>query len=372
MIRTTERRSKHKCVWVGPWIPSAKFDLWPAASPAAIKWQYHLLTTLSQLGVSIDFIYYKPDSFWPKGHLLPWTVPLSQISEKIPMKELKYINFPGIRSFTLEKSLIQIFSQTKNNIDNNKKIVFSYNAPDWLSSAITRQKKLEKLFWIAVVADGDAPQGADAYVFLSYGYYMRFPSIKKLHLDGGVYPVEFSTSKSNFQRNKTKKLFLYSGSLGKWGGVELLLDTLGILKRNDFELILTGPPPIGHIREKIDRDHRVRYLGLLTDHDLIKLYSQVDFFVNPRPNSSSHEKNNFPSKLLDYLAWNKPILSTRTDGLAPYYNDKLEFFEDNIDSLAKAIEHELDSPQSVKARVGESRDWQYHGRRLLKFLDGIS
>ena len=39
-------QNKPKLFWVGPMIPSENLDKWLSASPAAMKWQKHLLDAM--------------------------------------------------------------------------------------------------------------------------------------------------------------------------------------------------------------------------------------------------------------------------------------------------------------------------------------
>lgn len=354
-------------IWVGPWIPVNNLKKWRAASPAAMKWQRHLLAALREAACDVDFYYYRPDPYWPKGRLAPC------LSHRVPFSfhqssyELKYVNFPGARSLTLSRSMKSSLARAKYLNNDKLPIVISYNAPDWFQVAIRRQRALSDVRWICVVADGVAPPDADGYVFLSYGYYQRFSCTHKLHLDGGVYPP-IETPKSNLlHKIQGKKIFLYSGSLGRWGGVELILDALSFLDRSDFELVLTGPTPERRLRQKMENDQRVRYLGLLNESELMGVYALVDFFINPRPTRLKDGDNNFPSKLLDYLWWKKPILSTWTDGLAPEYVERLEVFEDEPKQLAQLMGRMLEDSRQRNTPLADHKDWRTHAQRLRTF-----
>ena len=60
-----------KILWIGPMIPEKHISDWKYVSPAAIKWQKYFLNSLKKKKVNIEFLYYRPDKYWPVGRLLP-------------------------------------------------------------------------------------------------------------------------------------------------------------------------------------------------------------------------------------------------------------------------------------------------------------
>jgi len=64
-------------------------------------------------------------------------------------------------------------------------------------------------------------------------------------------------------------------------------------------------------------------MGFVSETELIKIAKQTDIFVNPRPSHIPENAQNFPSKLLEYLAFGKPVVSTWTAGLSEEYKGLL-------------------------------------------------
>ena len=54
----------------------------------------------------------------------------------------------------------------------------------------------------------------------------------------------------------------------------------------------------------------------------------------------------FPSKLFDYLSWNKPIISTCTKSLDPVYRIILHIVDDNPVSIAIAMRSYLEGKKN--------------------------
>jgi glycosyltransferase involved in cell wall biosynthesis len=102
--------------------------------------------------------------------------------------------------------------------------------------------------------------------------------------------------------------------------------------RNDFRT--SSSPPAGI--EVID-------MGMLAEADLERIAGAAAVLVNPRPVDSDDSCMNFPSKVLDYLSYERPIVSTRAPGIGPEYDSVLVFAEsDSPSSLAAAIDEVLE------------------------------
>ena len=158
---------KIKIFWVGPLIPAKSMNNWVAASPAAMKWQKHLIETLQRGKVNIEWIYYRPDRYWPLGRLMPFQ---AKLESKFGFKntQIKYINFPFLRNFTSEIYLKYILKSKYKLNKSNSTILISYNAPKWINNIFLDKKIRSKFISIYLIADNKVPIGADGYIFLSY------------------------------------------------------------------------------------------------------------------------------------------------------------------------------------------------------------
>ena len=83
---------------------------------------------------------------------------------------------------------------------------------------------------------------------------------------------------------------------------------------------------------------------------------------------------NFPSKLFDYLSWNKPIISTRTKSLSPEYNNILHFVKDNPAAIASAMKSYItNKKRHIKKfnKFKKEKNWNNEAKRLIKFLQQL-
>ena len=173
---------------------------------------------------------------------------------------------------------------------------------------------------------------------------------------------------------KRKTIFLYSGSLGKWGGTKMLLDAMTLIKRDDFELWISGFGHTTAFKKYLPKDKRIKYLGLLTDDQLHDAYQAANVFLNPRPVNMPGNENNFPSKIFDYLAWKKPIISTWTKSLSPEYREVLHITEDNPLAFSSAMISYIGIEQvniNQHEKWFKEKTWRKQAISLLSFLKKI-
>jgi hypothetical protein len=199
---------KPKIFWIGPLIPSYCFKGWLAASPAAMKWQKHLFEALIDKGIDIEWIYYRPDPYWPRGRLLP-SIAKIQLKTIFKKQEINYVNILGLKNFTLKKSLQRILKTKTNSFQ--PLIIISYNSVKWINKIFLDKNINKKFICIYIIADLELLKGANGYVFLSYDSFKKYnKDDNKLHLDGAVYPSDQVQSFQKSNKKKNKFIFFYS------------------------------------------------------------------------------------------------------------------------------------------------------------------
>jgi glycosyltransferase involved in cell wall biosynthesis len=100
--------------------------------------------------------------------------------------------------------------------------------------------------------------------------------------------------------------------------------------------------------------------------------------VNPRPNSVVDSQHNFPSKLLEYLSYGKPVISTCTPGIAPEYSHVIDIPEDETPAgLAGVIQRVLQWSEvqrreravAIREFLKTRKTWIVQARRLTEWLE---
>ncbi|RJO72586.1 MAG: glycosyltransferase [Myxococcales bacterium] len=244
----------------------------------------------------------------------------------IPQVQVGYLNFPRLRTVLLSSQYVRAF----------RRIVLDGLRPDGIlcynvyphSVAMGHEAMRLSIPWIPVVAD--APGDPVAYgrleqqlgiaagcIFLSWSSFSRWNASPKLHLDGGVSTVpehELDTPTEIAQ-----KIIFYSGSLNKYGGIDLLLDAFALIRDPNVRLWVCGKGDNNKLRQMLCTDSRITFFGCIAEGKLQELSRQASVMVNPRPSDIPDSQHNFPSKVLEYFTYGKPVVSTWTPGLSPEY-----------------------------------------------------
>lgn len=141
-------------------------------------------------------------------------------------------------------------------------------------------------------------------------------------------------------QGEKRKIILYSGSLWKNdAGIEYLVQ--GFLKANldEYELHLYGTGELVPWIEEISKGYpNVKYMGCVTNSEMVKIQSESMLLVNPRPSNEEFCKYSFPSKTIEYMASGTPVLMTRLPGVPAEYFDYVYTIEDETcEGLCKTL-----------------------------------
>jgi glycosyltransferase involved in cell wall biosynthesis len=139
-------------------------------------------------------------------------------------------------------------------------------------------------------------------------------------------------------------MILYTGAHSRDGGIDRLVAALPLLKTPNVRLVITGQGKglDPRITRACETTPGVEDLGMVPESRLVELAATATVLVNPRPIDYGDNRTNFPSKLLDYLSFKRSIVSTRTAGIGPGYEDLVHFAaSDTPSDIATAIDEVL-------------------------------
>ena len=373
-------------VWVGPLVSEETMLTHPAVSAANNRWQSELIQSLSSLDSRVTCVSYITEQLWPKGRRILSVPRDGALPVGIRGQLGAYLNLPGLKLPTL---FISLFCLTLNSVIGMRrpKCLVSYNVHSPVVLACYLLSRRLNIPWICILADPPRPRAlelaaekligwADGLVYLSYVEYLQSRAPMKLHMDGAVSRPLAQTSDCI-----QLKTLLFAGGLYPHTGLELLIEAFGLITDPDARLWVCGFGPTSAIEEAADRDTRIVFYGLVSEEELTRLSSLASVFVNPRPSSFQENSRNFPSKLLYYFRYGKPIVSTLTPGMAPEYESHLIIVGDESPrGLAEALSRALDmSPadratyrNSIRSWVQSEKSWDSQASRLLEFIDSCS
>ena len=372
-------------LWCGPVLAEKQFTNL-AVSAAAALWQGHLIGQLQNLGAAVRVISHGPQRAFPMG---PLRVNAAQthFGEGVAGTSMSYWNLPRWRERQWEigyqKALQQEFmSQRDRGLPFD--CIISYNAEHYLTRPIAQLSEEARIPWFAIVADlpkadpaGFLAQAqiarASGRAFLSVKNYEVFGNPQTdLLFEGGVIPQE--PSASLVEDGITR--IAYFGGYTDLGGVRLVLEATSLLANRpyEFHFVGTGKEEIA-IDKAAQSDRRIVNHGTLTQENLINLGQRMDIFVDPRP--TRYSENNFPSKLLTYLGFAKPIISTMGLGVPSSYRAVLIALDaESPTGLASCIstvanwssEQKQSYAKRVREFVAHEKSWHVQGRRFCIWL----
>jgi glycosyltransferase involved in cell wall biosynthesis len=302
-------------LWIGVIIKSNKIGTYKVVSAAANNWQQNFINGLVENEIKINCITYLPDSYWPKGKLLP------KLNENdFPNIEnvytVRYLNVPIFREFSLGLGIIYSILRNRIKLD----LLITYNPfKRHIYTGIFIKKVLKKK-WALIIADGNKDGNADLDIYLSYDTYINQVG-NKILMQGGI-----SDFKIEIQKFIDKKIILYTGNISKLTGIVEFASIFNEIQDDSIELHIYGKGDNQNLNLLSQQNQNIKIFGFVDDETLEKVMHSAWVFVNPRSLSEESIQNTFPSKILEYLRYGKPILSTKSSGISDKYDSFLFYY----------------------------------------------
>ena len=178
----------------------------------------------------------------------------------------------------------------------------------------------------------------------------------------------------------TDRYVVYAGGLREEYGVGELVRSVA-MSVGDWKLRVYGRGPLQpEIEAAAAASDRVVFGGLADTGELARAYAEADLLVNPRPVHPDFTRYSFPSKILEYMAAGRPVLTTELPEIPEDYVPHLNLADDDAASMARAIDRIMqqsradldDVGSAVKKFIIETRGADAQGVRMREFLDHLS
>lgn len=157
------------------------------------------------------------------------------------------------------------------------------------------------------------------------------------------------------------KTIVYAGTPAYVSGARLLLDAFRSIDDPEMRLVFAGRGGLmDEVRAAASVDPRIRIEGFLPRRDMQRLLAGATVLVNPRLSSEEENRFNFPSKILDYLASARPVVTTLAGDLDPVYREvAVPLLEETPTALARLLQELCARPEE------ELRELGARGRRFV-------
>lgn len=183
----------------------------------------------------------------------------------------------------------------------------------------------------------------------------------------------YSVYKGDFAAKKTDKtLLVFTGSIDRErGGGFISIEAMRYLPEN-YQLFLSGViaekdkkdflKRMDEINAELNRE-ACQYVGILSDEDYENLLLNADIALNPQKDGI-YGKYVFPSKILTYMSYGLPVVSTKGESIVKSQLADLITLASDYDpkSVAEAIMNVEMKPKSVYIQYLEKLDHEFKDR----------
>lgn len=238
-------------------------------------------------------------------------------------------------------------------------------------------KNLAKTPWIYQKAFKHYVFLPDAYFSLSEGLFQALISKPKPHL---VFEGVVEEEKVLPPLYPEGRYLYFGGALQSRYGAETLLRAY-LATPMDYDFYLAGHHPEDSLKKLLIGQSRIHFLGQVSKEENTALEEHAALVVNPRPFDPVLDQQSVPSKMLEYLMSETPILSVRHTRLQELFpNDVNWLKEGNEEELINFFKNHLDEqghfkdlcPNHAKEKALALYGTKALGARLYDFLTSLN
>lgn len=380
-----KKEKTYYLLWFDAVLDDSSLTIHKSISPASNFWKSNLMLNLNALGLENICFCCPVERAWPFGNLFVNKNKYKSIP-KLNTSFFSYLNIPFLREkfkFLILKNNFQTYIRKRKN---PPKFIITWsvqdkNKPEKSEIKLARHlSKKYKINWLCIIADGVTPPGATHYIYKCWDSYLKSKKQQSYYFTGGVPKFVTNNNKKLVKANDNNKVFMYIGDLGIHGGALELARAFNLLKYENIELFICGRGIRGDNRELeilAESNKKIKIFGYLKEKKLNQLALNAFAFVNPRPLTFKPNLLNFPSKLLYYFSFEKPVLSTISPGMnpeiikavIPILNTDTNGLIDSINYLLSQSKAEYKNICKVVKNYKLSKEWKKETSNLKNWLD---
>lgn len=179
---------------------------------------------------------------------------------------------------------------------------------------------------------------------------------KFICIEGGVKWQDYVNIPAPVYEENQPITIMYSGLLSNVTGVDLLLQVIDRFAKtgkyvNKIKWIISGKGPmIDEVEEFANKHADVEYVGSVPYEQYVKYLTQSHIYVNPRNMHLPENQNNFPSKMIEYLAMGRVIVSTKFAGWEKF-RENAYYCETDVNDIAQKIECAVEEYEYVYKKI---------------------
>lgn len=351
------------------------------SSEAALKFQRNLLQELKKEN-KVEVLSYVPYMDNIIGELSN-----KNVIDKIDVNYIKKLNYKNY--FILFKNYYKMLNKLLK--EKEYVLLYNYNYINLFTIFIAKRNKVKTFLILADHDDYKSEKNIlkkvlikiyernikrfDGVIFLSEFLSEKMNVKNKIVIEGGIQIDKYKElSIPNVQQNDIK--IMYSGSLEKVSGIDLYIEAIKNIKLKNIKFIFTGK---GGLVERIEsqNDNRIEYKGMVDEEEYYRLLGEANILINCKNMNMKENKNNFPSKILEYIASGRTIISTEFSGKEKFKKNII-FTESDVESLSKTITNTVNDYKNkydeyYKLNIEKSKEftWENQVNKIDRFIKNI-
>jgi len=393
--------------FVGSLAPEIDSMKYPAFNPAGNLFQKRLLCSLRQNCMEANFICSgAPVPSFPRMRKLWFKSCKTKLEEGFLINQLPFINLGILKTITIGLgafcSLLLWGIRERNQVS---KVIITYNVSYPHALFVLPAARLIGAKVVAVVADLWAPQNQSSVVrkmdfwlqTRSLRYYDGLivltehmvrdfaPKVPFIKMNGALPAHELKILADisvNQSQDKSTFTIMYAGDLSEHR-VRLLLDAFRCLTEPHYRLLISGRGPLeNEVSTAAQSDKRITFPGYLNSYRaVLDLYQDADVLINAQQSRFPASRYTFPSKLIEYMATGRPVISTCTAGVKEEFSEFIFLLEEETpEGLARLIQRieklslsqRLDLGRIARSYILENKTWEIQGSRIAEFIKKLT
>jgi len=376
-----------------------------AFSRAGQMFQENLLTSLAGAGLTPSIVLsQQPLQSFPRGRRAWSPLGHTHLRGGLRVVLVPFLNINPIRPFSVGVAvLLGLLNWGWKNRNAERRLVFTYNLTEppglftLLAARMIRAKAVVAVYDINVPGETVPSTSWRRIDFLLHRWLIpRFDALivasreiaddfgdgaPFLRIEGGVGEVvlEKAAVRCLSVSERIPFTVVFAGGLDEANGIPELLLAASLLPRGQYRIRIAGAGPLEQaVRRAAAESETVEFLGYLSFQEVLRCYDDADVLLNMRITKRLNTRYFFPSKMMEYLASGRPVITTCTGHIEDEYGKFVFLLRDETaEGLAAMIRQVAELGAEVRAQkaaaalefISAHARWGVQGRRIVRFLE---
>lgn len=364
-------------------LDRAKTDCKKGIQMATHLFQARLIEGFRKLdGVKVKTVCFPPIGSFP----INYRKLFSKEYEGENFLQIGYLNLPVIKHRIQEKKLYKTLSDEVAEGEKTFFVVYSLFPP--FVNTLNRIKAENPNIHVCLIQPDTVPGRNDAEEYMSrktvklgnrlvescknFDSFVVFSKYITNALEIGNRPYVVTecicnnSQKMNLSNCSGENIFLYTGSTGVSGNVEMLVDAFTFIQ--GAELWICGYGEGDDYISEVSKAHdNIKFFGFVSQNRVDELRDHCDYLINPRMPTGTYTKYSFPSKTAEYLMSGKPVVMYKLEAIPDEYDEYINYLHsDDAESLSKEIQEitKLDYDSLLK-KASRAREYMIENKNEM-------